>query len=532
MPDPITSPESSSADSTSPDSSSPDASATTDADLESVLAAAAGCAASVARTTPTARAGWLRAIADALEADRDALVALGRTETHLPEARLVGEVGRTTFQLRLTANALEEGSWLEVAIDHADADWPTGPRPDLRRMLRAVGPVLVVAASNFPFAFSVAGGDTATALGAGCPVILKAHPGHPELSRRTAALVVTALDKASAPAGTFALIEGESETQQALKDPRVKAGAFTGSVRGGRALFDIASSRPDPIPFYGELGSVNPAFVLPSAIEARRRDVLEGFVGSFTLGTGQFCTKPGLLFVPETDGLLEELTALVADVAPAPVLNDRIADGLSHRLVSMRDAWTVLHDSALQNGATQNGAPQNGSTQDAGDGVAATLFTTTLDTALGDLDALFEESFGPTAVVITYDDPARLVDLAARLPGQLTATVQSEDDDPTAPALLETLADHAGRILWNGWPTGVAVTWAMQHGGSWPSTTASVHTSVGPTALRRFVTPVAYQDVPAALLPGALRDDNPWGVWQRVEGELTRPVTDGAEGSA
>ena len=482
------------------------------AGLESVLAAAAGCSASVARTTPAERAGWLRAIADALDADRDALVALARTETHLPEPRLVGEVGRTTFQLRLTADALEEGSWLEVAIDHADADWPTGPRPDLRRMLRAVGPVLVVAASNFPFAFSVAGGDTATALGAGCPVILKAHPGHLELSRRTAALVVTALDRAGAPAGVFALIEGETETQQVLKDPRIKAGAFTGSVRGGRALFDIASGRPDPIPFYGELGSVNPAFVLPSAIEARRSAVLEGFVGSFTLGTGQFCTKPGLLFVPETDGLLEELTTLVAGVAPAPVLNDRIADGLSHRLASMRDSWTVLHD-----------GPTDGGGGEEGDGVPATLFTTTLDAALDDLDALFEESFGPTAVVITYDDPARLVDLAAQLPGQLTATVQSEDDDPTAPALLDTLADHAGRILWNGWPTGVSVTWAMQHGGGWPSTTASVHTSVGPTALRRFVTPVAYQGVPTALLPGGLRDDNPWGIWQRVEGELTRP---------
>lgn len=213
----------------------------------------------------------------------------------------------------------------------------------------------------------------------------------------------------------------------------------------------------------------------------------------------------------------------MAGVSPAPVLNDRIADGLSRRLASMRDSWAVLHDDAPQDDAPQDGDDEGDSVA----GVPATLFTTTLDTALNDLDALFEESFGPTAVVITYDDPARLVELAARLPGQLTATVQSEDDDPTAPALLEALADHAGRILWNGWPTGVSVTWAMQHGGGWPSTTASVHTSVGPTALRRFVTPVAYQGVPTALLPGALRDDNPWGVWQRVEGELVR-----GEGSA
>ncbi|MCW2804191.1 MAG: aldH [Propionibacteriaceae bacterium] len=475
-------------------------------DLESVLEAAASVAAGVARAVPSERAGWLRAIADELDGERDALVQLAQQETRLTQGRLVGELGRTTFQLRLTAHALEEGSWLEATIDHADPDWPTGPRPDLRRMLRGVGPVLVVAASNFPFAFSVAGGDTATALGAGCPVVLKAHPGHPQLSRRTAELVQHALRKAGAPEGVFALIEGESETQQALKDPRIKAGSFTGSVRGGRALFDIAASRPDPIPFYGELGSVNPAFVLPSAIERRRAEVLEGFVGSFTLGAGQFCTKPGVLFVPKTDGLLDELRELVSAVAPAPMLNDRMVSGLQDRLEQMRRQWTVVRDAEADDA-----------------GLPPALFATSGSAAMEDLDSLFEEAFGAAAVVVEYDDPAELVEIASQLPGQLTATVQAEEDDGIAPALLDVLSDHAGRILWNGWPTGVSVTWAMQHGGPWPATTASLHTSVGPTALRRFLQPVAFQNLPAAMLPAAVRDDNPLRIWQRVDGKLTSP---------
>ncbi len=480
--------------------------ATDQFDLESVLEAAAAAAPAMARTSPMERANWLRTIADDLEADRDALVALAQQETHLPQGRLVSELGRTTFQLRLTAEVLEEGSWLEAVVDHADPAWPTGPRPDLRRMLRAIGPVLIVAASNFPFAFSVAGGDTATALGAGCPVILKAHPGHPELSRRTATIVQAALRRAGAPDGAFALIEGEAETQQALKDPRVRAGAFTGSVRGGRVLFDIAASRPDPIPFYGELGSINPAFVLPSAIQQRRSEVLKGFVDSFTLGVGQFCTKPGVLFVPKAEGLLDELGELVSAVDASPMLNDRIESGLQQRLAEMRQQWNPVSDAE----ADESGVPPS-------------LFATSSSAAIEDMDALFEEAFGPAAVVVEYDDPKELVEIASRLPGQLTATVQSEDGDAAAPALLDALSDHAGRIVWNGWPTGVSVTWAMQHGGSWPSTTASVHTSVGPTALRRFLQPVSFQNLPAALLPDAVRDENPLGIWQRVDGELTRP---------
>ena len=478
-----------------------------DADsLDRVLAAAAAAAHEVAAVPLKARAAWLRAIADDLEAAKDELIALAQTETHLPVARLTGEVGRTSFQLRLTADAVVEGSWLELTVDHADPDWPTGPRPDLRRWLRPVGPVLVVAASNFPFAFSVAGGDTASALGAGCPVILKAHPGHRELSTRTAALVGAALQRAGAPAGTFALIEGEADTQTALRDPRVKAASFTGSVRGGRALFDIASTRPDPIPFYGELGSVNPAFVLPSAIAERRTETLEGFVASFTMGVGQFCTKPGILFVPRTPDLIDELAALVGGVGGSQLLNERIGDGFAGRLDDMRGRWSLIQEG--------DGGPE---------GVTPTLFSTSLENATTALDALWEESFGPTAVVVEYDDPADLVGVARLLPGQLTATVHADEDDPTAQPLLSVLAGHAGRIVWNGWPTGVSVSWAMQHGGSWPATTASLHTSVGPTALRRFVQPVAYQNVPASLLPTLLQEQDA-SVWRRVDGALTAPA--------
>ena len=474
-------------------------------DLDSILDRATAAARGMAQSTLDERANWLTALADALDSEAELLIELAARETHLSVQRLTGELARTTFQLRLIAEAVLEGSWLEATIDHADPDWPMGARPDLRRMLRPLGPVLVVAASNFPFAFSVAGGDTATALGAGCPVVLKAHPGHPELSRRTARTVVDALAAAGAPEGAFALVEDEETARAALGDPRVKAGSFTGSVTGGRALFDLAAARPDPIPFYGELGSTNPAFVLPTALDRRRHEVLEGFVTSFTMGAGQFCTKPGVLFVPRRGGVREDLSNLVRATTAAPMLNEKIAAGLRTRLDTMRDDWEVLVD----------GTPSV-------DGATPTLFATTVANTIQQGEALFEEAFGPTAVLVEYDDPAELLAAAEQLPGQLTATVHADEDDQHAPALLNLLAGKAGRIVWNGWPTGVSVTWAMQHGGTWPATTASIHTSVGPTGLRRFLTPLALQDVPTALLPELLRD-TPRSIWRRVDGQLTAP---------
>jgi len=482
--------------------------ATEPAELEAILSAAAEAAGPLGAMRPAERAGLLRAVADALDAAADELVPLAMEETHLPEARLRSELVRTTFQLRLFGEVLEEGSYLEATIDTADPNWGMGPRPDVRRMLVPLGPVVVYAASNFPFAFSVAGGDTASALAAGCPVILKAHSGHPALSRRTGEIVSQALADAGAPRGSFAVIVGFERGVEALKDPRVKAGSFTGSIPGGRALFDIASGRPDPIPFYGELGSLNPVFVTPQAAKARGEEIASGFTGSFTLGVGQFCTKPGLLFVPSGSGLDELITSATREVGPASLLNQRIAEGYAQnleRLVAVPGVSVLVQAAAVE-----------------GLVVAPTLVKTTVPTLLEHTDTLLEECFGPASIIVEYDDLEQLVDAAAAFSGNLTATLHAEDSeyDQIAP-LLSLLRDRVGRLVWNGWPTGVSVTYAMHHGGPWPATTASIHTSVGTTAIRRFLRPVCYQNMPAELLPEPLRDQNVLGIPRRVNGSLT-----------
>ena len=303
--------------------------------LEDVLTTAAGAAPALIASTPAERAGWLRAVANRLDAAADELVPAAIEESHLPEARLRGEVSRSSGQLRMFADALESGALLEVVIDTADPDAKPVPRPDLRRMLVPVGPVLVFAASNFPFAFSVCGGDTAAALAAGCPVVVKAHPGHPRTSLLTFEVMAAALAESGAPPGTLGLVHGVDAGVRALRDPRVRAAAFTGSVPGGLALHEVAASRPDPIPFYGELGSINPTFVTDAAVRARGAEIAEGFIGSYTLGVGQFCTKPGLLFLPTGHGLEDRL--LDADaVAAARMLYPAIGTGFSAGLVRLR----------------------------------------------------------------------------------------------------------------------------------------------------------------------------------------------------
>jgi NADP-dependent aldehyde dehydrogenase len=480
---------------------------TTPEELESVLAAATGAAGPLGALRPAERAGLLRAAADALDAAADELVPLAIEESSLPEGRLRGEVARSSGQLRLFADVLEEGSYLEVIIDSADADAKPVPRPDLRRMLVPLGPVLVFAASNFPFAFSVPGGDTASALAAGSPVVIKAHPGHPKLSQRTGEVLVEALRAAGAPEGTFAVIHGMDVGTTALTDPRVKAAAFTGSVKGGRALLDIATTRAEPIPFYGELGSLNPVFVTPAAVAARGDGIADGYVGSFTLGTGQFCTKPGLLFLPEGHGLEERIAAAVRGTAPAGMLNDRIREGHAHergRLEGLGPVRTLVH----------------GADSDAG--VAPTLLATTAKELLADPDALLQECFGPTSIIVEYAGQDEVLAAAEAFGGNLTATIHAEDGDAASlQPLLDVLRERTGRLVYNGWPTGVAVAWAMHHGGPYPATTASVHTSVGATAVRRFLRPVCYQDTPQALLPEALWDGNPLGLPRRIDGVLT-----------
>ncbi|MFI5729976.1 aldehyde dehydrogenase (NADP(+)) [Kribbella sp. NPDC051587] len=473
---------------------------TTPAELEQALAAAAGAATALGSAEPAVRAGWIRAAADALDAAADELVPIAIRETSLPEARLRGEVGRSTGQLRMFADALVEGSSLEVIIDTADAAAKPVPRPDLRRVLVPLGPVLVFAASNFPFAFSVCGGDTASALAAGCPVIVKAHPGHPELSVRTASVMIEALRAAGAPDGSLGLIQGFDVGVVALKDPRITAAGFTGSVPAGKALHEIAVTRPEPIPFYGELGSLNPVFVTQAAIDARGKDIATGYVGSFTLGVGQFCTKPGLLFVPTGHGLQEQLVEAAEGVAAATMLNERIKD---------------TFDSGLDRLGKIDGVRVWASG-------AATLLQTTVSELLARRDEILEECFGPVSIVVEYDGLDELRAAVEAFDGNLTATLHAEDsDEALATELLPLLTAKAGRVLWNGWPTGVAVSWAQHHGGPFPSTVGSIHTSVGVTAARRFQRPVAYQDAPDAVLPAVLRDANPLGITRRINGVVT-----------
>lgn len=448
----------------------------------------------------------LRAVADGLDARVDDLVALAARETHLTEARLRGELTRTTFQLRIFADVLAEGSWLDARIDHPDADYPMGaPRPDLRRQLEGIGTALVFAASNFPFAFSVAGGDTASALAAGNAVVLKAHPGHPQLSTLTGEIVAAALSAAGAPTGIFTVIHGTDAGVHALRHPSIRAAAFTGSIAGGRALFDIAMARPEPIPFYGELGSVNPAFVTRSAATTRAVDIAAQFVASVTGSAGQLCTKPGVLFVPRDSGVVDALSAAVLP-APAPLLNDGIASGFRRSLER-----TAQHEDV----AVLAGSPAAEGTDP-----APALLRTTAAAVIADPGALVSEMFGPAALVVEYDDETELVSVAKILEGQLTATLIAEEGDAVAAQLLPVLATKAGRVLWNQWPTGVSVTWAQQHGGPYPATTAVGTTSVGTAAITRFLRPVAYQNVPDALLPAALRDANPLGIPRRIDGVL------------
>ena len=467
---------------------------TTPEQLEQALAATAAATAGAAATTPAGRAAMLRACADALDAAAGELVPLAIDETHLTEGRLTGELARSTFQLRFFAEAVTDGSCFGAVIETAEPDFALGPRPDLRRLLEPIGAVLVFAASNFPFAFSVAGGDTAAALAAGCPVLVKAHHGHPRLSARVGELLADA-------AAPVEVVHGVEAGRNALLDGRIKAAAFTGSTVGGRALYDLAATRPDPIPFFGELGSVNPAFVSPGAVAARGEQVVEGFVGSFTLGVGQFCTKPGLLFLPAGHGLTDRLAAAVGDVGSAPMLGEWVERRYLETLDERRSHAGVR-------------------TLQAGDGTAPTLLAAPLATFADEIALLGDECFGPTALVVEYDDEGGLAAAAASVEGSLTATLHIEPgEEAWARPLLDALRPRAGRIVVTGWPTGVAVSPAMHHGGPWPAATLPLHSSVGGNSIDRFLTPTCYQNVPDALLPPALQAANPLDIRRRVDGD-------------
>ena len=476
--------------------------------LTELTAAATAAAKTSAAASDSERAGWLNAVADALDANAAELVDIADAETSLGAPRLTGEVARTSGQLRLFARVITEGSYLEAIIDHADPA-ATPPRPDLRRILKPIGPVAVFSASNFPFAFSVAGGDTASALAVGCSVIVKAHSGHLRLSERTAEIVAEALRAAGAPEGLFALVHGRELGTALVQDPAIKAVGFTGSIPGGRALFDLATSRPDPIPFYGELGSLNPVVITAAALEARSAELAAGLAGSYTLGAGQFCTKPGLVFIPAGTQFASEVADASKDKPALGMLTTRIAEAYPDGLRTFASVEGV----DIVSGSVDQDAVANGA--------APVVFSTSAAKVLERPEQLLEECFGPTTILIEYTDQDELSAVLAKVPGSLTATLHAQPDEDIA-GLAEQLSGLAGRVLFGGWPTGVAVNWAQQHGGPYPATT-SLFTSVGATAVRRFQRPVAYQDAPEAVLHPALREDNPLQIPRRVDGELVLP---------
>ncbi|MFC7909510.1 aldehyde dehydrogenase (NADP(+)) [Streptomyces nigra] len=461
----------------------------------------------------TVRAAFLRTAADRLQAAGEQLVEAADAETALGPVRLTGELARTCYQLRAFADIVDEGAFLDVVINHPD-DTATPPIPDLRRYKVPLGVVAVYSASNFPFAFSVAGGDTASALAAGCPVVVKAHPDHPALSELVAHVLRTAAAAHGVPAGVVGLVHGFEAGLELIRHPLVAAAGFTGSVRGGRALFDAAAARPVPIPFHGELGSLNPVLVTEAAAAERGEAIGTGLAGSMTLGVGQFCVKPGLVLVPSGaggDNLVKSLTEAVSN-SEAGVL-------LDHR----------MRDNFLAGVAERTGLPEVDSPVTPGAGGEHTVsagFLTVAASALaeeGAHDVLLEECFGPVTVVVRYDDEAEATRVLSRLPGNLTATVQLSEEEAAGQGrgadLLAELTPLAGRVLVNGWPTGVAVAPAQHHGGPYPATT-STSTSVGGTAIERWLRPVAYQGAPEALLPPELRDDNPLGLPRRIDGAL------------
>lgn len=467
------------------------------------------------RQYPAARlADLLDAIAAGIEALGDDLLTLADQETGLGLPRLTGERARTTGQLRKFGTLLREGSYVEAIIDRAQPDRQPAARPAIRRMLVPVGPVAVFAASNFPFAFSVAGGDTASALAAGCPVIVKAHPGHPGTSDLTAQAIQRAVQAQGFPAGTFALIQGSTvEVGQALvTHPGVCAVGFTGSLRAGRAIYDAAAARPTPIPVYAEMGSVNPMVILPGAIAARGEALAAGLAASVTLGTGQFCTNPGLVFVvrsAETDAFIDAVTAKMQAALPGVLLNRQIQAGLIKAVAGTLSKPRVSK--------RLGGEPLDGPAC----GYAHTVLQT--DSAAFRADhTLQAEHFGPVTLFVTCDSLDDLRATLTALEGNLTATVHADDGEvETARAVFDVLREKAGRLIWNGFPTGVEVVYAMQHGGPYPATTAPATTSVGMTAIKRFMRPVAYQDLPDALLPDALKDANPLRIWRIVDDHWT-----------
>ncbi|MFK7946660.1 MAG: aldehyde dehydrogenase (NADP(+)) [Saprospiraceae bacterium] len=443
----------------------------------------------------------------------DALLERCHLETALPLGRLRGERGRTMNQLKLFAELVREGSWADARIDTAIPDRKPFPKSDIRHILQPLGAVAVFGASNFPLAFSVAGGDTASALAAGCPVVLKGHPAHPGTCEMVASAFQKAIEKCNMPDGVFSLVQGNTHEvgQNLVKHSDIKAVGFTGSFRGGKALFDLANARPEPIPVFAEMGSTNPVFILPNALKEKGEAIAQGMSNSITLGVGQFCTNPGLTFVENAENTNEfsqyfaaKMAEKTAETMLTPNIKTAYDNGIQH--TTSLDGITTL--ATGQNGNLNHATPQ--------------LFQTSIKHFLEN-QALAEENFGPSSILVVAETKSQILEAAKSLEGHLTATVHGTPEDfENYKALFDILEQKVGRIVINGYPTGVEVCHSMVHGGPFPATTAPQSTSVGTNAIKRFVRPICFQDYPETLLPKALHNNNPMNIWRLINGEWTK----------
>ncbi len=485
-------------------------SAGADAVAEACALAEAACPV-FAATGLTARAAFLEAIAQNILDIGDDLIVRAMSESGLPRARLEGERGRTVGQLKLFAGVVRQGDFLDATIDPAMPDRAPLPRPDLRRINMALGPVAVFGASNFPLAFSVAGGDTASALAAGCPVVVKGHPAHPGTGELVARAIQQAVADAGLPAGVFSYLPGDTNDLGGalVADPRIQAVGFTGSRGGGLALVRIASERKEPIPVYAEMSSINPVVLFPAALATRGEALGKEFVASLTMGAGQFCTNPGLVLAidgPDLDAFVAAAAAALTDAAPATMLSPGIHASFEQGVDAL-----AAHDAVrtVARGKVGEGVNQ----------AVGAVFETDAQAFLADV-ALSHEVFGSSSVVVRCRDMAEIAQVFAGLEGQLTATLQMDPaDEGDAAALVPVIARRVGRILANGWPTGVEVAPAMVHGGPFPATSDGRTTSVGTLAIARFLRPVCFQNLAPALLPKGLDDGNAWGVARRIDGK-------------
>ncbi len=484
-------------------------------EVDRALELAADAAVVLRSLSAEKRAEFLLAVGEEILALGEVLVERAAEESGLDTARLTGERDRTTNQLKLFADIVKEGSWVDARIDTPLPERKPLPRPDIRRMLRPVGPVAVFGASNFPLAFSVAGGDTAAAWAAGNPVVVKTHPAHPGTSELVAGAIVKAVQSQGLPEGTFSLLNGASPevSLAVVTHPETRAVAFTGSERAGRALFDAAARRPHPIPVYAEMGSTNPLFVLPGAIRGKAQALAENLFKSVTLGVGQFCTSPGLVFGVDSEdfrSFVQKLVECFEQGAPGTMLNPGVAKGYEERFRSAAEVKTVAAYHSARSAEAQRTEGQPG------------VIVTDADTWL-DNETLHEEIFGPATIVVRCASEAEMTRCAQKLAGTLTATIHgSAEELAETGELLDLLSRKAGRLIFNGFPTGVEVGYAMHHGGPYPATTDEKFTSVGSAAILRFARPVCYQNFPESLLPAELRNANPRGILRNIDGRLTR----------